>query len=934
MNTRNKTFQIFLNNQELDMYTDADTIRMNNNILDIGKLNQKKNIEYSYSFSLPATKKNNRIFGDINIPCSKNKFIRKYDCEVIVDNITIYNGNILLTEFNNEKGEYKCNLVTGKRNNLDELFGDKLLNELKWEVDFNGTPTINQINNDKDSKYFYPMVAYNLFQKEANNITMSGYRQYTPKDVIDKTNRFYWNSFVPSLNLMEILKRSALTVNKHLSGTAVGDPVLNEIYLSNNISSEQNPAYNIGGKRGELDILFNFTNKIVTEGSGDGHSGHVKLTSIANNTEYMLTNIPSYPDIKPESQNNLENYDSCFVFSPLKKNQGRRTFNNVTVTSDVGEMFDRETGIINIQTGGWYEITLGGEMSVPAQEMFRATQCVSKSYGTGSNTTKTYEMKDITINPEQTPLEIQLLQYSPEDNGDEENISHELSYFGWYPNESEAYSKVETWADDNILPHYTNKKYLNQTEKTITAVDPANNNNYIIGAEFYNKNAGIGYRKNGYSWKTTDYNESLYNCPGYYYVEYSLNNSDYNKNTLLNTTDYISYDEKNVKMTFTAHTIVKLNKATLLQLFFQTRAYYDDKNVKQFYKANINNCHLTIRAVAPEKTNKAKLLYGMKSLFSEKLQLQNFINDETKTKDFFNNVAKAFNLTLYYDENNIYLDKNKIDDNISVLVNIDNKCTIDDASFKNSDLPEYVEMKWSIDKEEEGYYFSAINNSTEDDVNNDTFLDNANVGSEKIKISNTTNKPVTETSQFSYNWYKDFDIYDYKEWKKRYINTPYPDNKYIEEKFSYIALPVIGKHSWWIEGRNYQEDAKKDGRSFKQRFWFRNTPTNLYLPVNRTPETATENNLVQVTTGTSYKVINGDYVFLSYDSGNTLLKHFFNVNYKANDEVEVECYLTSEEYSLLKKYARVKLNDDIYICTNISGYDVTGKNPTKLNLIK
>lgn len=929
-NIKNKTYAILCDDKLLDIYDD-EAIRITTILTDNSKLYQNKAVEYSYTFKIPATKANNRILGFMNIPEISGRFMRRFSGEVYSDENLIFTGDIVINEYDAEKEEYSCNLVLDKRSEIDNVFGEHMLNELVWEVPYDGVSTINAVNADMTTKYFFPLCAYALFQKEANNITLSGYRQYTAKDRIDKTGRFFDDSFVPSLNLIETLKRACESVGYKLSGTAISNPILNEIYMSNSISQDQNPLYNWGGDRGILDLNYTFANKIVTGGGRP----NTELVYIADNTEYMLNNVPAYPNINPVSQDNLENYESVFVYEPLKKSQGRKIFNDVTVNKNEAKLFNNETGDIRIKNGGWYEITMEGTMEVPEQDMFQALQCTAKTSGQGADTDKTYEMVDIERNVEQTPLEIQLLEYNPEDDGDTTNISHELSYFGWFPNENEAYSDVTTWQDRNILPHYSNtKKPNNPNQSFITAVDVSNNNNYLCGAELYQCGASIGYRKNGYSWKTTDYREGKYNCQGYYYIENGVaQESDYNKNNLLNANDEITYDLTNVKLTYKLHCVMKIKDNSILKLAIQTRGYHDDNDVKLFYKINANG-HLNVRAVAPKDIPSETISYDMESKFSKDLQLQNFINDELKTKDFFNNVLKTFNLSFSANEktHNIFLDNNELND-AKTAINLDDKATIREATFSRNDIPQSIEMKWSIDEEEEGLYLSGIKNSTQEEINNNTFMLNADRGSKPIKIAENGNKALVETSQFSYNWYKLFEVYDYADWKNRYDEDGYPDNKFTQEQYNYYFIPVIGKHDWWIEKRSYQEDCKYDGRSFKQRFWFRQAPYTTVLPVNTEPQVATENDLVKITVPVGYKQIDENTVYLSFEKGNTLLK-FFNTDTITDEEVEIECYLTSYEYFMLKKNSKVILNDDIYNVVKIGGYDITGNNKTKITLIK
>ena len=67
----------------------------------------------------------------------------------------------------------------------------------------------------------------------------------------------------------------------------------------------------------------------------------------------------------------------------------------------------------------------------------------------------------------------------------------------------------------------------------------------------------------------------------------------------------------------------------------------------------------------------------------------------------------------------------------------------------------------------------------------------------------------------------------------------------------------------------------------------------------------------------------------------SLLDRYFNVTPRTDSNyLTVECYLTPTEYIMLKNGAFTKFDDDLYLVSEIVGYDATGVNPTELHLIK
>ena len=79
-----------------------------------------------------------------------------------------------------------------------------------------------------------------------------------------------------------------------------------------------------------------------------------------------------------------------------------------------------------------------------------------------------------------------------------------------------------------------------------------------------------------------------------------------------------------------------------------------------------------------------------------------------------------------------------------------------------------------------------------------------------------------------------------------------------------------------------------------------------------------------------------DGVQLSYHNrDNTLLPKYFNLSPDlSGNYVSINCYLTAQEYTLLKNGANVIFDSDVYIVSEIQGYDVMGLNMTELLLVK
>lgn len=250
--------EITVNGERVDLYSqDELNLRINNVVYDPTQVLSKTG-EYSFTFDLPATKRNNNIFANANMLSRPGKFNRLYDCTVNVDGINIFAGTLRLS--NTMEDVYKCNLVLTKLNKVEDIFGDMVMSDLTWKVPFKGTDTINQVNNDLTTKYFFPLVCYGAFQKDPYATYGDDYNVYTDLLQLDYWNNWYWESFHPSLNLVETVRRLFAQKGYTLTGDILSDEVLNAVFMSEYIDGSQDPAYNLGDYDiGQLEVAGNFS---------------------------------------------------------------------------------------------------------------------------------------------------------------------------------------------------------------------------------------------------------------------------------------------------------------------------------------------------------------------------------------------------------------------------------------------------------------------------------------------------------------------------------------------------------------------------------------------------------------------------------------------------------------------------------------------------
>ena len=505
-------------------------------------------------------------------------------------------------------------------------------------------------------------------------------------------------------------------------------------------------------------------------------------------------------------------------------------------------------GGFQIPADGWYEITMDMDIGIPtSQGKIKAQQCTEylPAYnGVDLNgnplswdETRKYEDIDIDYSIDNMPIEIQLCKYDTDD-GDINTISHNIIYYGRYPNESDYLCKVTDWNTYSMrIGRYTNVimdsidsfPSLEGTPSAV-AIDKYNNPDFVCGMSQSTWGRNFAYMKNGYSWHS-DYqdgeNGALYKMNGYYYVYTDLDlstgimgwttgmtTSPVNQNELIN--GGAIYPTDNGRRTKgTLRTIVRLKKNDMLVPFAQTRGYYIEPEGSRtetsviinpvFYQADAT-INMKIRAVAPYLTQKTKLKYDMNSLFDKDLNLGNFNNQEQKISEFIENVQKAFNLSFQQDGTNIILNKNKLDKELTAPVDIDTKVNTSDVTFSAIDFPKAIEVKWSIDTDEEGFYRSVEDNTTEEQMQSNNWKDYGDYGYEKVKVSNADDATdLSQSLQFSYNWYRPFTLTDKVE-----NNDPInPDE--TGSTSTHVVVTFTGKITRQSTDGDYGCDTNGDG---------------------------------------------------------------------------------------------------------------------------
>ena len=394
---------------ELESQTSLN-LRINSVLFNPTKTSTKQG-EYSYSFDIPSTPKNDKIFNYANTLSKTNKFHARYSTQVYADGNLIFDGSLTIQKYNAKEKKYTCNLVNIKIDTLDEIFGETKMTDLHWDVDFDGAPTINSINRNYDSKYYFPLVSYGVFQKKAVSTDEVG-STYTAKHTLDKYNKWWVESFYPSLNMLETMRKAFENRGYNVGGSAFRDPNLNYIYMSCNLAEEQTPIYNVGNpKFGEVSINATWNNyRSANTSSGSFGGGGTRL-NLTGGLDQELT-FP-YEYIRPAINASNSNASAEYNFDAITIWNMMDTTNNSAVTVSVDNdtyMYDPNEMVIVIPADGWYKINMNCDVKLSGSNTsFSATQWTTTYYQDDAFERQKVEMKrDITS--QQTPIEIQLIK--------------------------------------------------------------------------------------------------------------------------------------------------------------------------------------------------------------------------------------------------------------------------------------------------------------------------------------------------------------------------------------------------------------------------------------------------------------------------------------------------------------------------------------------
>lgn len=941
----NTTLDILINGQRADILDRSSiNLRINNVVYNPSEIKSTQ-AEYSFSFNLPTTPNNNKIFDYANELAKVNKFKNTYNCEVYADGILIFSGSLIIQSI--KKGFYNVNLVNIKINTVSEIFGDMMMNELDWKIPFNGSGSINTHNADSRSKVIFPLVSYGVFQKKPAS-TQYEYNTYTSKFQLDKYNKWYYESFNPSPNLLELVKRLFEQKGYTVQGDIFQDSIVPNLFMSTNLANDQVPTYNLGEPNlGSAIITTEFSNYVNKNTGASRYAGFLE-----HNLGFPYQRVST----RDSEQYNFPSVDIYDLWSEANSKITRQSQHY---------LFDDFSNCIVIPADGLYKIKMTVGITLPTQSI-QASEYINPSIRDPE-----LDTVKVTLNnslKDDMPVEIQLVK-----NNNECELIH--GPLQWYFNKGDR-TKVHTW--NTAYPHEALYSSANPTvvnasyssgatssrgrggsfggsrstagggrfgnTRTSTAntpsrggirnrlsdallgympkpgellaYDPWVNGDFIMGLSTLSGGTPA-IIKNGYSWNKSvaDKYNARYDENGYWRYDkkvsdntynYVYTQTEFNKNTLQDSpANSCSLEDKS--MTGTVAGIVELKRNDVLMLKALSRHWtFDSRDVYYNFDANVI---VEISAYSPnpvESLDYQNRGWNSATEFDIDLQIGQFLNKETKVADFINNFLKEFNISFVNEGKVVYLNKQQLNINDDkYAINIDDRVLNSDGEAQIIEYPSSMEVKYKIDTEEWGFETTV----PPDKLNDPNWKDYGDYGSDKIVINDRDDEQGEEIQlSTSYCWYDTFKVLDDQ-----------------DKELGTINIPVISKFSYMIEGYSYEDSMREDGKGLPLRYWFRGKKTGFSVLVN---------GKYPVNIYDTSNSLNG--VQLSYHNrNNTLLPRYFNLSPDlSGNYISIKCYLTAQEYTLLKNGANVIFDSDVYIVSEIQGYDVMGLNMTELLLVK
>ena len=658
-----------------------------------------KDAQKSYDITLPATAVNNAIFGYTNVEEVKGKFSRLYDAHLLVNGIKIFDGKFKLSEIT--KTTYKGNLGVPAPKTVKDIFGDLNMNQIgEWNIPFKGIEDFETYNTQKNPECIFPLVLFGLLPKESDN------NIYTDKNVFDKTVRLRLEDFPPSVNVIQMLKKIFENADSKLTGSALEDERLKNLYVSYKNPNDYENPWPVG--------------KLIMEGKWEAVSvippnflmGELKNTIIETGRRRSVVNFFN-------ASNHTVN---------ISGNQSSITRTN-------------KRFYIKIPYTGLYKLKFVTTLKMKDETYSHPLYSVI----TGTLNNIHTEIKIIrNLDNNLSSQNFDNIFYR---NNIDQSVGDTNAIF---PKDGEV-NFIDPFQNKDLISGFAYGNYGNNNY--INPLNPTHCNPMAIkgGQSWSVKVVEEGTTERAYSaTQSSGYRDKKNNPSGKYQVQLDKNS----------TANRISDKEA----MGTLHQVIWLEKGDTLDIVSMSFTDFDEKNERNLlYNYQVDYTFeltpfqhdLKWLKIDDEGTSIAPMQWDDNSTFKEnEIDLIKFLPSNIKINDWIDNFCKAFNLHLQNDEDifELQLKNSKLSTNLSNIIDLDKKTNINQKISQSLKLPYVYDIGFTIDNSEAGYQ----NSMKIDDISGSKTYNTR--GGQFYTNSHEINK-VQQTSSFSYNWYKEF-LYD------------------------------------------------------------------------------------------------------------------------------------------------------------------------------
>lgn len=690
--------ELYIANRLCDLGGSDLAITLKRQFINPAELNTK-DAQKSYSITLPATSTNNEIFSYINVEEVGDKF-RIYDnARLYIGGILILDGKFMLSEIT-RKG-YKGNLGVPAKKTAKDVFGDITLNNAgNWKIDdFRGFESVSEYNQKENSPVIFPLALYGLLPKTAKENGV-----FTNKNIYDNSVTLGLDDFLPSVNCLEMLKKVFNNSGYNLSGTALTDDRLANLYMSYKNPNEYQFDWGVS------------TMKLT------GSWGHAKKITNALETQYKIN--------KDRKQYVCNIFDS--------RNHEPR------IGDDIGgniSIKDNRTNIV-IPRSGLYKVHLRCTL-VKVDDNITPAGRMGVKYGTlNDSPTEIHLVKN---------LDKDLSEVTYNNKFSLDNINQDVNSDSAIFPQANRVNFIDPKTDKNFLCGFSFGKNFNENYR-----NPLNssycNPMAITGGYSWDFDSGNGVTDRTYS---AVYSPSYRRRNGVNVDRFIVNLLNADTRTARMSDTLASGDVRQV---------VWLDKGDRLDLL-TTTTYQTAITLNYIYGYNINytleitpfNHYLEWLKIDANGGSTESMNWNDKGTFVEnQIDLIKSLPSEIKVNDWIDNFCKAFNLILYNTGgNNFSLDvKDRgIIRNTSKIIDLDNKASVDQSLNQPIGVPYMYELGFTIDTSEEGYYRTM----EVDKTTNEPILNSGDNGGGVFETGSQETNKVTQTSIFSHCWYKDIE---------------------------------------------------------------------------------------------------------------------------------------------------------------------------------